>query len=86
MALDPRPVRLTTVATNPSGFDPEPLVVIAPATAGTAGLVTRQAAVANQPASTVATDFASQKVQLDATITKLNALLTALRAAGVIVP
>lgn len=86
MALDPRPVRLTTVATNPSGFDPEPLVVIAPATAGTAGLVTRQAAIPNQANAGTLADLAAAQTAINALTAKVNALLAANRAAGVIVP
>ena len=83
----PKPVTLVTAATNPApNKTPEPLLVVTGATAGQVGVVTKQAAIANQPASTVATDFATQKVQLDATITKLNAVLAALRSAGVILP
>lgn len=84
---DPKPITLTQSATNPEApWDPQPYVVVSPATAGVAGLVTKQAAIADQAASTLAADFAAQKVQLDAVITKLNAVLAALRSAGIILP
>lgn len=85
----PKPVKLTQIsaASYEGAGGPQPFVVVDNgATAGEAGLVTTQAAIANQPASTVAADFAGVKVQIDAVITKLNAVLAALRAAGVIAP
>lgn len=87
MAFDPKPVRLTTVATNPSAFDPEPLVVVSPATAGAAGLVTKQAAIANLAADPgVLADLAAARTALTTTNTKINAILAALRSAGIILP
>lgn len=83
---DPRPVRLTTVATNPSAFDPEPLVVVAPATAGTAGLVTRQPAISNQANAGTLADLAAAQAAINTLTAKVNAILAALRNAGILVP
>lgn len=86
MALDPRPVRFTTSTTNPSVHDPEPLVVVSPATVGTAGLVTRQAAIANQANAGTLADLAAAQAAINTLTAKVNALLAANRAAGVIAP
>lgn len=84
---NPKPVVLTTATTNPTtNKAPEPLLVVAAATAGVAGLVVKQSALADQAASTLPTDFPSTKVQIDAVITKLNALLAKLRTAGLLLP
>lgn len=76
----PKPVTATTAATNPSAlFDAEPLVFIGglpAASASVRGGVQRGVAVAN---ATVATDGTSAGTQL-------NALLVALRNAGIIAP
>lgn len=76
----PKPVTLTSVtAANYKGDgDPQPLVVVGP------GAVTRQAAIANQPAATLPADLAGVQTQLQSLTTKVNAILVALRNAGII--
>lgn len=90
-----KPVVLTRAASNPApNRAPEPLLIIgtipasavANATTATRGVVLQSVAIADQAASTLPTDFASTKVQLDAIINKLNALLAAQRTAGQIAP
>lgn len=49
------------------------------------GTITPQGAIANQAAFTV-TDFPTADAAVDTLATKVNAILTALRAAGVIAP
>lgn len=77
----PKPVTLTSItAANYKGDgDPQPLVVVGP------GAVSRQAAIANQaaPAATLA-DLAAARTELAAHATKINAILAALRSAGII--
>lgn len=86
MALAPKPVTLTSGANPSPGNDPEPLVVVSGATAGSVGVVTKQAAIANQAAAGTLADLAAAQTAINAVTTKLNAVLAALRAAGIIVP
>ena len=73
----PKPVILTTAATNPApNKAPEPLLVITAAGANGVGPVTRQAAEANLAGG----------ADLATTVTKVNNILTKLRAAGILVP
>ena len=78
-----KPVTLTTGANPNPGLAPEPLVVVSGAGAGSVGVVTKQAAIANQAALTV-TDIATAQTAVNALTSKVNAILAALRAAGVI--
>lgn len=84
----PKPIALTAGANPTPGADPQPFIVVGglPAAGAARGGVLRGVAVADQAASTLPTDFPSTKVQIDAVITKLNALLASLRTAGVIAP
>lgn len=90
MALAPKPVKLTQVsAANYEGAgDPQPLVVVDNGgTAGEAGLVTTQAAITNITADPGAlADLAAARTAITNSNNKINAILTALRAAGVIAP
>lgn len=88
MALAPKPITLTSVtkAAYEGSGDPQPFVVVdSGAAAGEAGLVTTQPAIANQGALTVA-DIAAAQTAVNALVAKVNAILVALRAAGVIAP
>lgn len=84
----PKPVKLTQISASAlrSAGDPQPLVVVDSGTAaGEAGLVTTQAAIANQGALTV-TDIATTQTAVNALVSKINAILAALRSAGVLAP
>jgi hypothetical protein len=88
MPIAPKPVKLTTVsAAAYEGYgDPQPLVVVDSGTAaGEAGLVTTQPAIANQGALTV-TDIATAQTAITALVSKINAILAALRSAGALAP
>lgn len=86
----PKPVKLTQVsaAAYEGSGDPQPLVVVDSGTAaGEAGLVTTQAAIANMTADPGAlADLAAARTAITATNTKINAILAALRSAGVLAP
>lgn len=84
---DPKPIALTSVtAASYTGPDPQPMVVVSATGTGVVTPVTRQAAIANQPAATLPADFAGVQTQLQSITTKVNAILAALRNAGVINP
>lgn len=85
---DPKPIILTQSPTNPEApLAPQPFVVVAGATAGSVGVVTKQAAIANITADPGAlADLAAARTAITATNTKINAILAALRAAGIILP
>lgn len=77
---DPKPITLTSVpaASYDGALDPQAFVVVGP------GAVTRQPAIANQPAATLPADLAGVQTQLQSLTTKVNAILVALRNAGII--
>lgn len=84
MAYTPKPITVTTQTTASYGTkkpDPQPFVIV-----GTGSLVVKQAAIANQAAATLPADFAGVQTQLASLTTKINAILAALRSAGVILP
>lgn len=86
MAYDPKPITLTQSATNPGApYDPQPFVVVTGGSAGSVGVVTKQAAIANQGALTVS-DIATAQTAVTALVSKVNAILGALRSAGIILP
>ena len=83
MALDPKPVTLTQIpAEDYEGAGaPQPLVIVG----GDITDIDPQPAIANQGALTVG-DIAAAQTAVNALVTKINAILAALRAAGVIAP
>ena len=86
MALKPKPVSITTASTttNPP-LKPQPLVIVQGSTAGSVGVVTKQAAITNVTTAD-ATDATTAAALANADKAKINAILAALRSAGVIVP
>lgn len=84
MAYPPKPITVTTQTVAAYGAarpEPQPYVIV-----GTGSLVVKQAAIANQAAATLPADFAGVQTQLASLTTKINAILAAIRAAGVILP
>lgn len=81
------PVTLTTGTVNPDApLKPYPLQVVTAAGAGAVGPVTRQAAIANQANAGTLADLAAAQTAINALTSKVNAILAALRNAGVLVP
>lgn len=78
----PRPVVLTAVESNPDGHSPEPLVIVGdvPAAAVPVATTTTFGAVKKTP---VIADLAAD-ADLPTTVAKVNALLAALRTAGIV--
>lgn len=88
MALAPKPIVLTsqTAASYPASLpDPQPFVVVQGATAGSVVAVTKQAGIADIPAATLPADFAGVQTQIQTDRTKINAIISALEAAGILV-
>lgn len=85
MMPDPKPITLTTGANPDPLYDPQPFVVVSGSTQGSVGVVTKQAAIANESTAN-ATDLATAQALANALKTKVNAILAALRSAGVILP
>lgn len=88
----PKPITLTSVATNAyeGAQDPQPFVAVggvpmAAATTSAAGAVKRTPAITDVTAPD-ATDEASAVVLANANKAKINALLAALRTAGIVTP
>lgn len=89
MALAPKPITLTSVtkAAYEGSGDPQPFVVVDNgAAAGEAGLVTTQPAIANQANAGTLADLTAAQTAINSVTAKVNAILVALRAAGVIAP
>ena len=85
----PKPVKLTQIsATAYKGAgDPQPLVVVdSGSAAGEAGLVTTQAPIANQANAGTLADLAAAQTAINTLTAKVNAILAALRSAGVLAP
>lgn len=82
----PKPITLTTASTttNPP-LKPQPFVVVQGAAAGSAGVVTKQAAITNVTTADAA-DEATAVALANANKAKINQILVALRAAGILVP
>lgn len=79
----PRPVSLTQVsaASYTGAFNPEPLVVVG------GGIIDPQPAIANQSAAASPfADLTAAATAHNSLVTKVNAILAALRSAGVIAP
>lgn len=84
---DPKPIKLTQVTTaNYDGAaEPQPMVIVGAGNVGQAALVTKQSGITNVTTAD-ATDLASAIALANANKAKINAILAALRSAGVIAP
>lgn len=76
MATAPKPLSSQTASAN-TKYKAKPVSMN--------GTIVKQAAIANQATFTV-TDFPTADAAVDTLAGKINAILTALRAAGVILP
>lgn len=85
---DPKPITITqiTAASYQGGAEPQPFVIVGAGNVGQLALVTKQSGIANQPAATLPADFAGVQTQLQSLTTKINAILAALRSAGILAP
>lgn len=83
----PKPVSMTQVtAANYKGIGkPQPLVIVGAGNVGQAGLATKQSAITDVTTAD-ATDAATAVTLANANKAKINAILAALRSAGVIAP
>lgn len=80
--MDPKPITLTTVATaSYTGLEPQPFVAV-----GDTTLIEPQPAIPDQALAGTLADLAAAEAAIDAVAGKLNSVLAALRAAGVIAP
>jgi hypothetical protein len=82
-----RPVTLssTTSAAYKGAGDPEPLQVVSGTTAGSTVIPVKQAGIADIAASGVLADLAAAQTAINADRTKINAIISALEAAGILV-
>ena len=87
MPIKAKPVTLTstTTAAYKGAGDPQPLVVVGGTTAGSVVAVTKQAGIADIAASGVLADLAAAQTAINADRTKINAIISALEAAGILV-
>ena len=83
---DPKPIALTTGANPNPGLDPQPMIVVSGSTAGSVGVVTKQAAIVNQANAGTLADLEAAQTAINTLTAKVNAILVALRSAGVILP
>ncbi len=83
----PIPVTLTSIAaaSYKGAGDPLNLVVVNGATASSVVSVTKQAGIADIAASGVLADLAAAQTAINADRTKINAIISALEAAGILV-
>lgn len=86
MARPGKPVILTAGVNPNPGLAPEPLAVVSANVAGSVGVVTKQPAIANQANAGTLADLAAAQAAINAVTAKLNSALSALRAAGIILP
>jgi hypothetical protein len=86
MAL-PKPVVLTaiTAAAYKGAGAPSPLLVVNGAAAGSVVSVTKQAGIADIAASGVLADLTAAQTAINADRTKINSIISALEAAGILV-
>lgn len=82
-----KPVTLTTTtaAAYRGPGKPIPLLVVSGATAGSIVAVTKQAGIADIAASGVLADLAAAQTAINADRTKINAIISALEAAGILI-
>lgn len=82
----PKPVTVTqiTTANYEGAADPQPLVIVGAGNVGQAGLITKQSAIANQANAGTLADLAAAQAAINSLTAKVNAILGALRSAGVI--
>jgi hypothetical protein len=74
-----------TAAAHKAAGDPIPLLVVNNAAAGSVVSVTKQAGIADIAASGVLADLAAAQTAINADRTKINAIISALEAAGILV-
>lgn len=84
---DPKPIKLTqvTTANYEGGAEPQPMVIVGAGNVGQSALVTKQSGIANITTAD-ATDLPTAIALANANKAKVNAILAALRSAGVIAP
>jgi hypothetical protein len=82
-----RPVTLssTTSAAYKGAGDPEPLQVVSGTTAGSPVVPVKQAGIADLAAVGLPADFTAVQTAIQADRTKINAIISALEAAGILV-
>jgi hypothetical protein len=87
MPLKPRPVTFTatTSAAYKGAGKPSNVVVVNGATAGSAILPVKQAGIADIANSGVLADLAAAQTAINADRAKINAIISALEAAGILV-
>lgn len=84
----PKPIKLTqiTAANYDGAAEPQPMVIVGAGNVGQTALVTKQSAIANQANAGTLADLAAAQTAINSLTAKVNAILAALRSAGVIAP